>query len=107
MSFKKPFRAVPLKVVRPLQCPPSPRRHAGFVGLVLALSILMFGSVWFMPVEPARALSQAAAAPNVYYPGCREARAAGVTPIYRGQSGYRPGMDGDNDGIACERYPGF
>jgi hypothetical protein len=41
---------------------------------------------------------------SVYYRGCKEARAAGVAPIYRGQPGYRPGMDGDNDGIACEPY---
>ena len=41
----------------------------------------------------------------VYYSGCREARAAGATPLYRGQPGYRPGMDGDGDGIACEDYP--
>jgi hypothetical protein len=41
---------------------------------------------------------------SVYYRGCREARAAGVAPIYRGQPGYRPGMDGDDDGIACEPY---
>ncbi len=41
---------------------------------------------------------------SVYYSGCREARAAGVAPIYRGQPGYRQGMDGDGDGIACEPY---
>jgi hypothetical protein len=39
---------------------------------------------------------------SVYYSGCREARAAGAAPIYRGQPGYRAGMDGDGDGIACE-----
>lgn len=39
---------------------------------------------------------------SVYYPGCHAARAAGVAPIYRGQPGYREGMDGDHDGIACE-----
>ena len=38
--------------------------------------------------------------------GCDDARAAGTTPIYRGESGYRTGMDGDNDGIACEPYRG-
>jgi endonuclease YncB( thermonuclease family) len=43
---------------------------------------------------------------DVYYRGCREARAAGVAPLYRGQPGYRPEMDGDNDGIACEPYRG-
>jgi hypothetical protein len=45
-----------------------------------------------------------AAEASVYYRGCNEARAAGVAPIYRGQPGYRPGMDGDGDGIACEPH---
>jgi hypothetical protein len=48
-----------------------------------------------------------AAAASVYYRGCNEARAAGATPIYRGQPGYRPEMDGDDDGIACEPYRSF
>ena len=42
----------------------------------------------------------------VYYSGCNEVRAAGLAPLYRGQPGYRPGMDGDDDGIACEPYRG-
>ncbi|MDN6557056.1 MAG: excalibur calcium-binding domain-containing protein [Acidipropionibacterium acidipropionici] len=25
-----------------------------------------------------------------------------MTPLYRGEPGYRSGMDGDNDGVACE-----
>ncbi|MBJ6120284.1 excalibur calcium-binding domain-containing protein [Sphingomonas sp. BT553] len=41
---------------------------------------------------------------SVYYPGCRAARAAGVAPIHRGSPGYRPEMDGDDDGIACEPH---
>lgn len=41
-----------------------------------------------------------------FYRNCTEARMAGVAPIYRGQPGYRPEMDGDNDGIACEPYRG-
>lgn len=43
---------------------------------------------------------------EAYYSGCNAARAAGVAPIYRGQPGYRPEMDGDSDGIACEPYRG-
>jgi len=39
-----------------------------------------------------------------YWRGCDEARAAGTAPIYRGEPGYREGMDGDNDGIACEPH---
>ena len=30
------------------------------------------------------------------------ARAAGAAPLYAGQPGYRPEMDGDRDGVACE-----
>jgi hypothetical protein len=39
---------------------------------------------------------------SVYYPNCKTACAAGVAPIYQGQPGYRPGLDRDGDGIACE-----
>ncbi len=38
----------------------------------------------------------------VYYANCSEARAAGAAPLFVGQPGYRSGMDGDSDGIACE-----
>lgn len=50
--------------------------------------------------------SARATSSGVYYRNCNEARAAGAAPIYRGQPGYRPEMDGDNDGIACEPYRG-
>lgn len=43
---------------------------------------------------------------GVYYPNCSAARAAGAAPIYAGAPGYRPEMDGDSDGIACEPYRG-
>jgi hypothetical protein len=33
---------------------------------------------------------------------CDEARAAGAAPVYRGQLGYAPHLDRDNDGIGCE-----
>lgn len=39
---------------------------------------------------------------DVYYANCAEARAAGAAPIYRGQPGYRPALDRDGDGVACE-----
>ncbi|MDE8650122.1 excalibur calcium-binding domain-containing protein [Novosphingobium album (ex Liu et al. 2023)] len=39
-----------------------------------------------------------------HWPGCDDARAAGTAPIYRGEPGYSPGMDGDDDGVACEPH---
>ncbi|WP_240793599.1 MULTISPECIES: excalibur calcium-binding domain-containing protein [unclassified Arthrobacter] len=54
--------------------------------------------------KPAPAPAPAAPAPSsVYYANCAAAKAAGAAPLYRGQPGYRTGMDGDNDGVACER----
>jgi hypothetical protein len=53
--------------------------------------------------SPKRQTAQPAASSS--YRNCREARAAGAAPIYRGQPGYGAHMDGDNDGIACEPYP--
>ena len=43
--------------------------------------------------------------PGDYWGGCHAARAAGTAPIYAGEPGYREGMDGDGDGIACEPVP--
>ena len=43
---------------------------------------------------------------SVYYAGCYDVRAAGAAPLYRGDPGYRSGMDGDNDGVACEPHRG-
>lgn len=51
------------------------------------------------PIQP---LLEAPAG-DVYYANCSEAKAAGAAPLYIGQPGYRPKMDGDSDGIACER----
>jgi hypothetical protein len=41
-----------------------------------------------------------------YWPRCAAARPAGTAPIYAGEPGYREGLDGDSDGIACEPYYG-
>lgn len=41
---------------------------------------------------------------SLYYAGCSEVRAAGHAPLYAGQPGYREGLDGDSDGIACEPH---
>lgn len=39
---------------------------------------------------------------NRAYRNCAEARAAGAAPIRRGEPGYGPHLDRDNDGIGCE-----
>jgi hypothetical protein len=41
---------------------------------------------------------------STYYENCTAAKDAGVAPIYIGQPGYRPELDRDRDGVACETY---
>jgi len=36
------------------------------------------------------------------FKNCTEARRAGKAPVYRGQPGFGPHLDRDNDGIGCE-----
>lgn len=40
--------------------------------------------------------------PSAYYKNCDAARAAGAAPLNRESPGYRPELDRDDDGIACE-----
>jgi hypothetical protein len=40
------------------------------------------------------------------YRSCAAARAAAAAPLYRGDPGYSPNLDRDNDGVACEPYRG-
>ncbi|MFC5286778.1 excalibur calcium-binding domain-containing protein [Actinokineospora guangxiensis] len=41
--------------------------------------------------------------PHDYFRNCRAAREAGHAPLRRGTPGYRPVLDRDRNGIACER----
>lgn len=41
--------------------------------------------------------------PSVYYKSCADAKRAGAAPLHRGDPGYRPELDRDGDGIACEK----
>jgi len=52
-------------------------------------------------VTPAPAISTPATS-SVTYANCAAVRAAGKAPLLRGQPGYAPKLDRDNDGIACE-----
>lgn len=54
----------------------------------------------------ARAGGEGQAERSVYYRNCDAARAAGAAPIHRGEPGYRPPLDRDDDGIACEPWRG-
>ena len=55
------------------------------------------------PYVPDTTATLPSAPSGVYYSSCAEARDAGAAPLYRGEPGYRSGLDRDGDGIACDR----
>lgn len=113
MSFKKPIRAFPIRPARS-RVQAARRGYGRHAALVLAQAaalgvVLAIGSVaaerqgrWAWRAVAEDPADTAARERSVFYPGCDEARIAGAAPIYAGDAGYRSGMDGDGDGIACE-----
>ena len=124
MTFRKPFQAVPIKMgerYRRKRVQQKQMEALRFVGLA-AITGAAFGlaSVVLTPAIAENAngkvqslvVSLGLARARVpqkgdYWYRCDQARAAGSAPIYDGEPGYREGLDGDNDGIACEPYPGM
>src|SRR4051812_2630768 len=56
--------------------------------------------------SPALAASSGSGGDSAFFNNCSEARAAGQTNIAETQSSYRPELDRDRDGIACETNEG-
>ncbi len=78
-----------------------------FLKTAAPLVVLTFLGVYnFPPVTRQELAARDAVERSIHYSGCKEVRAAGKAPLYRGQPGYGEHMDGDHDGIACEPYPG-
>ena len=67
-----------------------------FVGIVTWQTIPFFERATLSPEERSKIEA------SVHYAGCDQVRSAGKAPLYSGQPGYRDGMDGDGDGVACE-----
>jgi hypothetical protein len=80
------------------------------IGIVVGGSLAIGILGWGMSSEikslfhPVSLEERARVEASVYFSGCDEARLAGAAPIHSGQPGYREGMDGDSDGVACEPY---
>ena len=78
------------------------------IGAILTFAGLVGVAAWLIiPMVERASLSPAqreTIETSVHYSGCNEVRGLGKAPLYSGQPGYREGMDGDSDGIACEPY---
>ena len=121
MSFKKPFRAVPIKLGDRYRREQRDSDQKGAVKILSIAALLgaIVGAGTIALDEEGRAGIFSALKPIAVkvglarardpqagdsWGGCDDARAAGTAPIYSGEPGYRESMDGDGDGIACEPY---
>lgn len=91
--------------------PSKPQRHSEpttwrtvaeyvLIALFLGGAVGLALTMWDKSQERKAAL--AALPADIYFPGCDEVRQRGLAPLYAGEPGYRTGMDGDGDGLACE-----
>ncbi|WP_406640001.1 excalibur calcium-binding domain-containing protein [Amycolatopsis sp. WGS_07] len=55
------------------------------------------------PPDPVQDQPEPEQPSSAYYKNCAAAKAAGAAPLHRGDPGYRPALDRDGDGVACER----
>lgn len=69
---------------------------------VVAIMTLAIGSVSTADAFAAADRRTRPPRPGDHWASCSEARAAGTSPIYRGEPGCSRKLDRDNDGIACE-----
>jgi len=122
VSFKKPFRSEPVRLGEHYRA--EKRRKASLqtakfipFAALAGVGVFVGGMAITNPDKVAQFLprgglvasteEQARMENSVFYSGCDEARAAGAAPIHQGTPGYREGMDGDGDGIACEPHRGW
>jgi hypothetical protein len=124
MTNRKNFKAIPIQMEKRYQRKAALRPHKVTVQFlsagVLAGGILGIGSVLITPGgsnaigDAVRPIAVTAGFVRARLPQegdhwsrCDEARAAGSTPLYFGEPGYRDGLDRDGDGVACEPYRGM
>ena len=55
-----------------------------------------------IPKPTTASVSPSSGSAGVFYSSCSAVRKAGKAPLYKGQPGYRAGLDADHNGVACQ-----
>ena len=66
------------------------------------LVILLGGVILSLPMTGTAKKKASGNSTTVKFKSCKAAKAAGYSDMKRGEPGYSPNLDRDNDGIACE-----
>ncbi|MEG3153744.1 excalibur calcium-binding domain-containing protein [Sphingomonas sp. RB1R13] len=105
MSFRKPFRAQPVKLGPYALAGEEQKRRSirnKTVGLIAGLAMAVF--VAGLAITNWNSIRRLL---PTYYPSCSWAQMNGAKSIKRGEPGYRDGLDADQDGLACEPLPKY
>ncbi len=94
------FRPISRRYDRPIKLRRLLRKASVPVMAAIAAVMLYLGLTTQFP-----GLQTMAREHRTFYRNCDAARAAGVAPIRIGEPGYRPQLDHDRDGWACEPWP--
>lgn len=121
MTFKKPFRAVPIQLGEQYQAKQKRKNRiqiAKIMGGAIAIGVLIGAVTGLHEIGALSNIEDSlkktavstgfmrAREPQAddHWSSCNAARAAGTSPLHAGEPGYRPELDADNDGVACEPY---
>ena len=79
-------------------------RNTGLICLGVFVGGGAFVMLDLLNPPASRAVAVAFPSQETYYQTCREAFQDGRSNIHRGEPGYRPELDADGDGFACEPF---
>jgi hypothetical protein len=97
--LKSRSQAVSRRLDRPISFRRLDRWASVAALTVMGAGALYWGLVVLSPWPPMMMLKHIASFPN-----CDAARAVGLAPARKGEPGYWPSHDADQDGIACEPW---
>lgn len=81
-------------------------RRIGAYAVIASAGALLGGGAYLAldSLNPPEARYEPFFLRGTYYQTCREAFQDGRSNIRRGEPGYRPELDADHDGLACEPF---
>lgn len=81
-----------------------PKWLASIIIGAFAITALAITQVMQPPAPSGAPATPRLASARFEYRNCDAARAAGDAPVRRGEPGYGPHLDRDDDGVGCEPY---
>jgi hypothetical protein len=103
MAIILPFR-LRIPVGQRRFTPAAVRRRRFWQAVTIVSALVVLAGATALQIAQNAARPPADAMQRYYFANCAEARAAHAAPLVAGEPWYRPQLDRDGDGVACEFY---